>query len=223
MNTDNMTISGETIDYGPCAFMDVYHPATVFSSIDVQGRYAYQNQPGIGQWNLARFAEALLPLLHDNEEHAVELAKEELHKFEELYYSHWLTGMRRKLGLLNEEEEDRALVEELLRIMKENEADFTNTFRALTLGKPSDTAMYGKAEFTQWYKQWQERLERQDESESSVQQLMKSSNPSVIPRNHRVEEALEAAVDKGDYTLHHLLWNMMRIVKSKFHCGICSF
>ncbi|KGX84013.1 protein adenylyltransferase SelO [Pontibacillus marinus] len=209
MNTDNMTISGETIDYGPCAFMDVYHPATVFSSIDVQGRYAYQNQPGIGQWNLARFAEALLPLLHDDEEHAVELAKEELHKFEDLYYSHWLSGMRRKLGLLNEEEEDRALVEELLRIMKEHEADFTNTFRALTLGKPSDTAMYGKAAFTEWYKQWQERLERQDESESVVQQLMKKSNPSVIPRNHRVEEALEAAVDKGDYRVLERLMDVL--------------
>ncbi|QHE53992.1 YdiU family protein [Pontibacillus sp. HMF3514] len=209
MNTDNMTISGETIDYGPCAFMDVYDPATVFSSIDVQGRYAYQNQPGIGQWNLARFAEALLPLLHDDEEHAVEIAKKELHKFEELYYSHWMAGMRRKLGLLNEEVEDRALVEELLRIMKEHEADFTNTFRALTLGNTSDTEMYGKAEFTQWYKKWQERLERQDEPKSSVQQLMKSANPSVIPRNHRVEEALEAAVDKGDYSVLESLMDVL--------------
>ncbi|WP_347551730.1 protein adenylyltransferase SelO [Pseudalkalibacillus hwajinpoensis] len=201
MNTDNMTISGETIDYGPCAFMDKYDPATVFSSIDVQGRYAYQNQPAIGQWNLARFAETLLPLLHEKEDHAVELAQEAHSEFEELYHSHWLAGMRRKLGILNEEEQDKSLIEDLLQIMKKHQADFTNTFRALTLDKPEDTVMAGAREFTHWYDQWHERLARQAESKTSAYQLMKNSNPAVIPRNHRVEEALEAAVEKGDYNV----------------------
>ncbi|WLD92481.1 YdiU family protein [Alkalihalobacillus sp. AL-G] len=201
MNTDNMTISGETIDYGPCAFMDDYDPATVFSSIDVQGRYAYQNQPAIGQWNLARFAEALLPLFHEKQDHAVELAQEAHSKFEDLYHSHWLAGMRKKLGIQNEEEQDKSLIEDLLRIMKKHGADFTNTFRALTLDKPEDTAMNGTTEFTHWYEQWQARLDRQEEPKPSSYKLMKNSNPAVIPRNHRVEEALEAAVEKGDYSV----------------------
>ncbi|MFC7062568.1 protein adenylyltransferase SelO [Halobacillus seohaensis] len=209
MNTDNMTISGETIDYGPCAFMDEYDPATVFSSIDVQGRYAYQNQPPIGQWNLARFAEALLPLFHESQDHAVELAQEAHAKFEELYHSHWLAGMRKKLGIQNEEEQDEALIEDLLSIMKKHRVDFTNTFRALTLGKPEDTVMNGTTEFTHWYDQWQTRLARQEESKTSSYQLMKSSNPAVIPRNHRVEEALEAAVNKGDYSVMEQLMDVL--------------
>ncbi|WP_158737294.1 YdiU family protein [Alteribacillus sp. YIM 98480] len=201
MNTDNMTISGETIDYGPCAFMDEYDPATVFSSIDMQGRYAYQNQPAIGQWNLARFAETLLPLLHEKQEHAVELAQEALSMYEHLYHSHWLAGMREKLGIQNEEEEDKPLIEDLLRIMEKHHADFTNTFRALTLDKLEDTPMNGTTEFTHWYEQWQKRLTRQENSTTSAYQLMKNSNPALIPRNHRVEEALEAAVNKGDYSV----------------------
>ena len=131
MNTDNMAISGETIDYGPCAFMDAYDPATVFSSIDSQGRYAYGNQPYIAGWNLARFAETLLPLLHDNQEQAIELAQDAISDFTELYQSNWLAGMRAKLGIFNEEPEDESLIEDLLSMMQKYRADYTNTFRCI--------------------------------------------------------------------------------------------
>ena len=201
MNTDNMAISGETIDYGPCAFMDVYDPATVFSSIDIHGRYAYGNQPNIGAWNLARFAETLLPLLHTNQEEALKLAQSAISDFATLYKRNWLSGMRAKLGIFNEEPEDESLIEGLLGIMQKYGADYTNTFRALTFDNMDDTVLFGKVEFDQWYKLWQERLTRQEESKASSKELMKSSNPAVIPRNHRVEEALKAAVERGDYSV----------------------
>ncbi|GEN53678.1 protein adenylyltransferase SelO [Halobacillus faecis] len=201
MNTDNMTISGETIDYGPCAFMDTYNPKTVFSSIDRQGRYAYLNQPPIGAWNLARFAETLLPLFHENQEKAVELAQEAHANYEKLYHTYWLNGMRAKLGMTTKEAQDQPLIEDLLEIMEKNEADYTNTFRALTLGRLNETSLYGKPAFTNWYKQWQARLERQESRGADVQAIMEKSNPSIIPRNHRVEEALEAAVEKGDFSV----------------------
>lgn len=201
MNTDNMTISGETIDYGPCAFMDTYDLATVFSSIDSQGRYAYGNQPRIAGWNLARFAETLLPLLHDDEEEALKLAQEAIQDFPKLYYTTWLTGMRAKLGLFNEEMQDESLIEELFSLMQKYQADYTNTFRELTLDKPEDIVLFGTEDFNQWYEKWQARLAKQPESKASAQQLMKDNNPAVIPRNHRVEEALEAAVEQGDYSV----------------------
>lgn len=201
MNTDNMAISGETIDYGPCAFMDVYDPATVFSSIDAQGRYAYGNQPRIAAWNLARFAEALLPLIHEDEEEAVDLAEEAIGDFTHLCQGHWLNGMRAKLGIFNEEEEDQSHIEELLNMMQKYRADYTNTFRALTLDKPEDTPLNNTDEYIQWNEWWQARLTRQSESKTAVQQRMRSSNPAIIPRNHRVEEALEAAVSKGDFSV----------------------
>lgn len=209
MNTDNMAISGETIDYGPCAFMDTYDPATVFSSIDVQGRYAYGNQPYIAVWNLSRFAESLLPLLHENEAQAVKVAEDALAEFSKLYHSHWLTGMRAKLGLFNEEEEDEALIEGLLNMMKDHHADYTNTFRAFTLNQPEETAMFGTSEFTEWHEQWKARLTRQPEDTAAVQQVMKKSNPAIIPRNHRVEEALEAAWKEGDYTVMERLLEVL--------------
>lgn len=198
MNTDNMAISGETIDYGPCAFMDTYDPDTVFSSIDVHGRYAYGNQPGIAGWNLERLAVTLLPLLHDDKEYAFAIAKEAISEFAELYENNWLDGMRAKLGLGNREQGDRDLAEVLLGIMQKYRADYTNTFKALSLERPADTALYGKEEFEAWYKQWQERLGRQQEKPEAYR-LMRNSNPAVIPRNHRVEAALEAAVKQGDY------------------------
>ncbi|WP_312575134.1 protein adenylyltransferase SelO family protein [Clostridium sp.] len=201
MNTDNMAISGETIDYGPCAFMDAYDPATVFSSIDIHGRYAYGNQPNIGAWNLARFAETLLPLLHTNQEEALKLAQSAISDFTTLYKGNWLSGMRAKLGIFNEEPEDESLIEGLLGIMQKYAADYTNTFRALTFDNMDDTVLFGKVEFDDWYKLWQERLTRQEESKASSKELMKSSNPAVIPRNHRVEEALKAAVEQGDYSV----------------------
>lgn len=212
MNTDNMTISGETIDYGPCAFMDVYDPKTVFSSIDAQGRYAYENQPRIGGWNLARFAEALLPLLHEEQEKAVEIAQEALYEYSGLYKSHWLSGMRAKLGIFNEEKEDEALINEWLGLMKEHSADFTNTFRALTLEKAEDV-LTGKPEFEAWHGKWQTRLDRQQESKEAVHELMKRSNPAVIPRNHRVESALEAAVEFGNYGV---MENLLNVLKDPF-------
>ncbi|MCE0448332.1 YdiU family protein [Brevibacillus sp. AF8] len=209
MNTDNMAISGETIDYGPCAFMDTYDPATVFSSIDVQGRYAYGNQPYIAMWNLSRFAESLLPLLHENEAQAVKVAEDALAEFSKLYHSHWLTGMRAKLGLFNEEEQDEALIEGLLNMMKDHHADYTNTFRAFTLNQPEETAMFGTSEFTEWHEQWKARLTRQPEDTAAAQLVMKKSNPAIIPRNHRVEEALEAAWKEGDYTVMERLLEVL--------------
>ncbi|MBY0754149.1 YdiU family protein [Clostridium sardiniense] len=201
MNTDNMTISGETIDYGPCAFMDTYDPATVFSSIDIQGRYAYGNQPGIGGWNLARFAETLLPLLHINQDEALKLAQDAVSNFAKLYKDKWISGMRAKLGIFNEEAEDEELIENLLNIMKEYGADYTNTFRNLTFDKIESTELSGNDEFNKWYELWQARLERQEESKDDSKELMKNNNPAVIPRNHRVEEAIDAAVKDGDYSV----------------------
>lgn len=201
MNTDNMTISGETIDYGPCAFMDTYDPATVFSSIDRQGRYAYGNQPNIGGWDLTRFAESLIPLIHENEEEAIHLAQEALKQYPQLYYANWLAGMRAKLGIFNEEDQDVALIEELLKLMQQHEADYTNTFIALTFEKFTESAFFSTEEFKEWHKNWLARLERQQETKDMSQQLMREHNPAIIPRNHRVEEALEAAVEQGDYSV----------------------
>ncbi len=209
MNTDNMAISGETIDYGPCAFMDTYDPATVFSSIDVQGRYAYGNQPRIAMWNLARFAETLLPLLHDDEEQSIKIAEDALADFGTTYNRNWLSGMRAKLGMCNEEAEDVSLIDNLLSMMQKHQADFTNTFRALTFGKPEETVLFGTAEFSQWHEQWQARLGRVPESANASQQLMRNSNPAVIPRNHRVEEALNAAVNEADYSVMERLLDVL--------------
>ena len=198
MNTDNMTISGETIDYGPCAFMDAYDPETVFSSIDTQGRYAFGNQPLIAGWNLARFAESLLPLIHENPDQAVSLAQDRISSFMDLFRQKWLNGMRSKLGLFKEEKDDGALVQELLGIMKEAGADYTNTFRALTLGTEVPAGLSCSPAFAGWRQRWEERLKRQAEPEEEAKKLMRKNNPSVIPRNHRVEEAL-AAAEGGDY------------------------
>lgn len=209
MNTDNMALSGETIDYGPCAFMDAFDPATVFSSIDVNGRYAYGNQPKIAAWNLARFAETLLPLLHDDEDQAVKLAEDAISDFSDLYFRNWFAGMRAKLGIFNEEQQDESLIKELLSMMQKDSADYTNTFRALTFDKPEDTVLFGNTEFAQWHELWQARLGRQQESKASSHQLMRSSNPAVIPRNHRVEEALDAAVKQGDYSVMERLLHVL--------------
>lgn len=209
MNTDNMTLSGETIDYGPCAFMDTFDPNTVFSSIDSQGRYAYVNQPYIAAWNLARLAESLLPLLHEEEEQAVKLAEGAIGSFNDLYHEQWLAGMRAKLGIFHEEEDDESLIEDLLKMMKNHQADYTNTFRALTFDKLEDTPLNGTPELASWYERWQARLGSQQESRDQSHQLMRSSNPAVIPRNHRVEEALEAAENEGDYSVMKELLNVL--------------
>lgn len=209
MNTDNMTISGETIDYGPCAFMDTYDPETVFSSIDREGRYAYGNQPPIGIWNLARFAESLLSLLHEDEDQAVKMAEDAISEFPKLYDSQWMAGMRAKLGIFNEEEEDETLIKDLLDMMKKYEADYTNTFLALTFEKYEDSDLFRTPEFTEWHEKWKARLGRQEEAKESIQELMKNYNPAVIPRNYRVEAALEAAVEHEDLSVMERLLDVL--------------
>ncbi|OAS15095.1 protein adenylyltransferase SelO [Paenibacillus oryzisoli] len=201
MNTDNIAVSGETIDYGPCAFLDVYDQGTVFSSRDTEGRYAFGKQPAIAAWNLTKFAESLLPLLHDNEKQGALLIADEIAHFSEQYQANWLAGMRGKLGLFNEESQDESLIKGLLDLMQENRADYTNTFRALTLDQPEDTSMYDKVDFRQWYERWQSRLNSEQGTKVDSQQLMRKHNPAIIPRNHRVEEALTSAVNQADYSV----------------------
>ncbi len=205
MNTDNMAISGETIDYGPCAFMNSYDPQTVFSSIDRGGRYAYGNQPLIAQWNLARLAETLLPLLHTDLDQAIGLARTVLEQFTEFYEQSWLAGMRKKLGLQTEAADDRELAKSLLDWMLQTQADFTNTFRDLSSDRVSQAAQYQTPEFQSWHAQWQQRLQREQRPLESIHALMRSANPAVIPRNHRVEEALTSAQEHGDLSVLHRL------------------
>jgi uncharacterized protein YdiU (UPF0061 family) len=200
MNTDNMALSGETIDYGPCAFMDDYDPDTVFSSIDRQGRYAYGNQAAIARWNLARLAEAMLPLFSEDKSKAVDLANEALGTFEGKFQHAWLMGMRSKLGLFTLESEDGALVQNLLNWMHRNHLDFTGTFRSLSDGGAITEASFIDPVFLEWHEQWRSRLSRQPQSPAEAASRMQSSNPSVIPRNHKVEEALTAATQHGDFS-----------------------
>jgi serine/tyrosine/threonine adenylyltransferase len=191
MNTDNMALSGETIDYGPCAFMDRYDPATVFSSIDDGGRYAYGNQPPIAHWNLVRLAEAMLPLFDPDSDHAVERATAALDRFPTLFEQHWLDGMRAKLGLFTQEEGDRQLADDLLEWMHRRSADFTNTFVALTAGGVLGDAR--DAEGEAWHQRWTARRTRQPQSAADGADLMRRHNPAFIPRNHLVEDAIRAA------------------------------
>lgn len=205
MNTDNMALSGETIDYGPCAFLDRYDPAIVFSSIDHAGRYAYSQQPPIARWNLARLAEAMIPLLHEDGKKAVDLANEALHQFEGIFQNHWLDGMRAKLGLSNEEPDDRALVQQLLDWMHQSKQDFTGTFRSLSTAAALDRPAFPDPAFAVWHAAWKARLSRQAEGPTEILHRMQSHNPRVIPRNHKVEEALNAATLHGDLSPFHRL------------------
>ncbi len=194
MNTDNMAISGETIDYGPCAFMDHYDPKTVFSSIDKFGRYAFSNQPPITKWNLARFAECLIPLIDKNEDTAIKLATDLIDNFQNIYEDKWLNMIRDKLGLFGEEKNDKKLINDLFNWMEKNKADYTNTFCHL-MGINSDE-VYKNVEFVNWKNEWKKRSELNNSTKEKQIKLMKSNNPIVIPRNHKVEEAL-AEADKG--------------------------
>lgn len=205
MNTDNMAISGETIDYGPCAFMNAYRPDTVFSSIDHAGRYAYGNQPAIAQWNLARFAETLLPLLDSDQEKAVAAALEVLGEYPALFERYWLAGMRKKLGLQTDDANDLDLSRSLLDWMQKSQADFTNTFRDLSSEGPPAGDRYREPDFLAWHARWQHRLSRDGRSNASACAVMRAVNPAVIPRNHRVEEALSAAEDLDDLSVLHRL------------------
>ncbi|MBM3644805.1 MAG: YdiU family protein [Alphaproteobacteria bacterium] len=204
MNTDNMTLSGETIDFGPCAFMDAFHPATVFSSIDQQGRYAYANQPGIAQWNLARLAEAMLTLFDDDVDRGVALANESLAKFAGLFGDAWGATLRAKLGLAGSEEGDRALADGLLDTMQVGHADFTLTFRRLSeaAAEPARLAdvrplFADPMTFDDWAARWSARLARESVTPAARASAMRRVNPWIVPRNHRVEEAL-AAAQTGD-------------------------
>ena len=193
MNTDNMSISGETIDYGPCAFMDVYDPKTVFSSIDRTGRYAYCNQPVITKWNLARFAECLIPLIDKDQNNAIKIATEIINSFEKKYEEKWLNMMRDKLGLFGDEKNDQSLILDLLTWMHEVKADYTNTFCYLMGEKIELKKYYEDKRFLNWMERWKNRLKLNKNSSEKYLQLMKSVNPLVIPRNHKVEEVLESA------------------------------
>ncbi len=197
MNTDNMTISGETIDYGPCAFMDVYDPKTVFSSIDRIGRYAYCNQPAITKWNLARFAECLLPLIDKDNDEAIKIATNSINSFEEKYEDKWMSMMRNKLGLFGIHDKDKPLILDLLTWMHQKKADYTNTFCHLMNNDKKKNHLYEDKHFAIWKKRWQQRLLQNNNSLEKSLELMRKSNPLVIPRNHKVEEVLEAA-EKGD-------------------------
>ena len=202
MNTDNMAISGETIDYGPCAFMDAYDPETVFSSIDHNGRYAYFNQPGITKWNLARFAETLLPLIDKNKDKAIKIVTEIINNFGEIYKKNWLEMMRKKLGLIEKKNNDEKLINDLLSLLHEQKADYTNTFCSLMDEDVQNDKIFNNKEFIDWHQKWKECLAKNNNSTEESLKLMRSVNPIVIPRNHKVEEVLEAA-NKDDLNPFH--------------------
>ena len=205
MNTDNMSISGETIDYGPCAFMDIYDPKTVFSSIDQMGRYAYCNQPVITKWNLSRFAECLLPLIDKDQNKAIELATEIVNSFEKKYEEKWLNMMRDKLGLFGVEDKDKFLILDLLTWMHQKKVDYTNTFCHLMNFDIKNKENYNDNDFQIWKKRWQERLLKNNNNPEKFMKLMRSVNPLVIPRNHMVEEVLIKANDGKTDPLNKLL------------------
>ena len=193
MNTDNMAISGETIDYGPCAFMDHYNPKTVFSSIDKLGRYSFANQPPIIKWNLSRFAECLIPLIDKDEDTAIKIATEIIDNFEKIYKNKWLNMMRDKLGLFGEDTNDIELINNLLSWMENNKADYTNTFCYLMNIKVHDSEIYNNKSFVNWLDIWKKRSLINNDSKEKQLDIMRNVNPTIIPRNHKVEEALAAA------------------------------
>lgn len=218
MNTDNFSVAGETIDYGPCAFLDEYDPRAVFSSIDSQGRYAFSAQPNIALWNLTRFAECLLPLLNDDESAAIDLAKERLSVFPDLYERHWIDGMRRKLGLSRSEDEDKDLIVDLLSLMAEQKADFTLTFRGLSALAAGTDDAYLRAcfsaspSFDAWLARWRTRFAREMTAPYERAVGMNRINPLYIPRNHRIE-AVIAAAERDDFSLFH---EMIDVLASPF-------
>jgi uncharacterized protein YdiU (UPF0061 family) len=205
MNTDNMTLSGETIDYGPCAFMDHYDPKTVFSSIDKFGRYSFSNQPPITKWNLARLAESLIPLIDKDEDQAIKIASEIIDNFQNIYETKWLNMMRDKLGLFGEDKDDLELINNLLNWMQSNQADYTNTFCYLMNISSIQDQIYKDKDFIDWSKNWEKRILINGGSKENSLELMKKNNPIVIPRNHKVEEALEAANDNNLKPMYNLL------------------
>jgi uncharacterized protein YdiU (UPF0061 family) len=206
MNTDNTSIAGETIDYGPCAFMDAYDPATVFSSIDEMGRYAYANQPRIALWNLTRFAECLLPLFDENQDKAIEEAQAILGNFPEKFSTVYQAGLTRKIGLFTARDDDEALVQDLLNAMTDGKADFTLTFRRLSEAAEDPAAdaevraLFAEpAAYDEWAARWRQRISEEPQTPAERRAAMRAVNPAFIPRNHRVEEVIQAAVSSDDY------------------------
>ena len=212
MNTDNVSIAGETIDYGPCAFMDEYDPSTVFSFIDKRGRYAYANQPAIAQWNISCLAKTLLPLIHQNHEAAAEIANELLSAFPSLYQEKWLEMMRSKLGILDKRDTDELLIYDLLDWMKTHNADYTNTFNHLTHETQPEYNIYHQESFKRWHERWTRRVFVDNDFSNEHILAMKKSNPVVIPRNHKVEQALVSA-EKGDLELLH---SLLKVIKDPY-------
>jgi uncharacterized protein YdiU (UPF0061 family) len=207
MNTDNMSVAGETIDYGPCAFMDAYHPATVFSSIDQHGRYAYAQQAGIAHWNLTRLAETLLPLMAADVDGAIAEAEGVLGTFAPQFEAAFTAGLRRKLGLFTQRDEDTALCRDLLTAMADNGADFTLTFRRLadaTAGPEGDAAVGSlfadPAAYEAWAGRWRQRLDLEAVDATTRRAAMLAVNPAFIPRNHRVEAVINAATERSDFS-----------------------
>ena len=205
MNTDNMSLSGETIDYGPCAFMDIYDPKTVFSSIDQMGRYAYCNQPVIAKWNLSRFAECLVPLIDKDQDKAIKLATELINSFEKRYEEKWLNMMRDKLGLFGIEQKDKFLILDLLTWMHQKKVDYTNTFCHLMNFDIQKNENFNDDDFKNWKKRWQERLKTNNNTPEKCIELMRRVNPLVIPRNHKVEEVLNEANKNNLEPINQLL------------------
>ena len=205
MNTDNTAISGETIDYGPCAFMDTYNPKTFFSSIDKLGRYAFSNQPPITKWNLARLAECLIPLIDKNEESAIKIATETIDNFQNIYERKWLNMMRDKLGLFGEDKNDLKLINKLLDWMELNHADYTNTFCHLMDTDSINEPKFKDIDFINWLKEWENRILMNNGSKEKSINLMKKTNPNFIPRNDKVEEALKNANENNFQSLKDLL------------------
>jgi uncharacterized protein YdiU (UPF0061 family) len=206
MNTDNMTVSGETIDYGPCAFMDVYDPKTVFSSIDTMGRYAYGNQPLIAQWNIARLAESLLPLINPDINKAIRIAEDIINRFHPIYEEKWLNMMRSKIGLFEKHKEDKQLIADLLLWMQKNYIDYTNIFYDLSSDKKPQGAVYNCKQFDDWYQKWHNRLLLEtSKSHQDCVALMRRTNPVIIPRNHNVEHVFDAAYKGNMHPFNNLL------------------
>ncbi len=209
MNTDNTSVTGETFDYGPCAFMNTYHPDTVFSSIDHGGRYSFGNQSEIIKWNIARLAEALLPLVHSDEKNAVEPAVNILNRFDDIFSESWYDMMLRKIGIDQETDGDRALVDELLSTMQTHKLDYTNTFLSLHSEEPVPGNTIITSVLKEWLAKWRKRIAGSSRGEETAKHLMKKNSPVIVPRNIHVEEALDMA-EQGDLSLFNKLLRTLR-------------
>ena len=210
MNTDNMSIPGETIDYGPCAFMNAYDPATVFSSIDQQKRYAFGKQPDIAIWNITRLAEALLPIIDSNTETAVEKAKKVLESYSTLFKGSWLKMMGNKIGIADAQAEDEALISRLMDWMYTYKADYTNTYIHLSVPGFSDSPIYKQDDFINWQSDWKKRIGAEKGIPATSLDIMRKSNPVYIPRHHQVEDALQQAQNNGDLKAFNELLEVQR-------------